>query len=380
MKRAGYLTERIADTDNLLLAYYKASLGKQMKGETLRFASRLDEHVAALRAGILSGRVDVGHYRYFRIYDPKSRLICAASFPERVLHHAIMNVCHPYFERQLIETTCATRPGKGIYQAMDYARPALRRYPFVAKFDFRKYYDSIDHGILKERLRRLFKDTRLLNIFDRIIDSYVITDGNLAESGGAAGDSRTRGAEAVSGAEAAAWTGTQSGATEETGAPAEAATGARGIPIGNLTSQYFANYYLSGMDHYIKEVLGVKAYIRYMDDFLIFAASAEELGEQAARVRDYAAEKLALTLKPVITGRSERGVSFLGYVLYPHKVLLNRRSKQRLGQKLSQYDRLRETAVWSEKEYMEHITPLLAFAGHGYTKSLRRSMMGNGNG
>lgn len=327
MKRAGYLTERIADTDNLLLAYYKASRGKRLKEATLRFSASLDEQVARLRAAVLSGTVDVGDYTYFRIHDPKERTICAAAFGERVLHHAIMNVCHPYFERQLIETTYATRPGKGIYQAIERAGRGLRRYGHVAKFDFRKYFDSIDHAILKAKLRRLFKDARLLGIFDTIIDSY----------------SRSAG---------------------------------KGVPIGNLTSQYFANYYLSGLDHYVKEVLRAGEYVRYMDDFLLFASTREELEHSVRAVRRYASEELALTLKPVVSFASGSGVPFLGYTVYPHKVLLNGRSKRRLKTKLQEYDVLRKTGEWEEKSYMEHITPLLAFAGYGYTKCLRRRLLG----
>lgn len=326
MKRAGYLTERIADTDNLLAAYYKASRGKRMKGETLRFSASLDEEIARLRAAVLSGRVEAGDYTYFRIHDPKPRMICAAAFRERVLHHAVMNVCHPYFERQLIETTYATRPGKGIYQAIGRARRGLRRYGYVAKFDFRKYFDSIDHAILKGKLRRLFKDARLLCLFDTIIDSY----------------SRAAG---------------------------------KGVPIGNLTSQYFANHYLSGFDHYVKEVLGAGEYVRYMDDFLVFASTREELEGYIEEIRGYASAELSLTLKPVISLSSDAGVPFLGYTVYPHKVLLNSRSKRRLGQKMKEYDFLRESGAWGEVRYMEHITPLLAFAGYGYTKSLRGRLL-----
>lgn len=326
MKRAGYLIERIADTDNLFEAYYKAARGKRMKEETCRFSASLNEEVARLRATILSGDVEVGNYTYFQIHDPKPRMICAAAFPERVLHHAVMNVCHPYFERQLIETTYATRPGKGIYQAIERAGRGLRRYGYVAKFDFRKYFDSIDHGILKGKLRRLFKDSRLLCIFDGIIDSY----------------SRAAG---------------------------------KGVPIGNLTSQYFANYYLSGFDHYVKEVLGVGEYVRYMDDFLIFASTREELDGYIEKVRSYTSVELALTLKPVICLSSGAGVPFLGYRVYPYKVLLNGRSKRRLKQKMCEYDVMRERGEWGEQNYMEHITPLLAFAGYGYTKSLRRSLV-----
>ncbi|MDE5611388.1 MAG: RNA-directed DNA polymerase [Odoribacter sp.] len=327
MKRAGYLIERIADTDNLFYAYYKAMRGKRMKEEARCFSDSLEKQIVHLRATILSGEVRVGDYTYFQIHDPKLRTICAAAFPERVLHHAIMNVCHPYFERQLVEMTYATRPGKGIYQAIERARRGLRRYGYVAKFDFRKYFDSIDHEILKEKLRRLFKDGQLLVLLDRIIDSY-----NRSEQ--------------------------------------------KGVPIGNLTSQYFANYYLSGFDHYVKEVLRIGEYVRYMDDFLVFASTQEELDWYVEKIRSYTSAKLALTLKPVICLSSGVGVPFLGYTLYPHKVLLNGRSKRRLKQKMYEYDLMRESGEWGEQSYMEHITPLLAFAGYGYTKSLRRSLVG----
>ncbi len=327
MKRAGYLTERIADADNLLYAYYKAMRGKRMQEEVLRFSSGLQENIALLRRTVLSGEVDVGNYTYFQIRDPKPRLICAAAFHERVLHHAIMNVCHPYFERQLIETTYATRPQKGVYQAIDRAKRACCRYGYVAKFDFRKYFDSIDHDILKVLLRKLFKDKHLLGIFDMIIDSY----------------SRMTG---------------------------------KGIPIGNLTSQYFANYYLSGLDHYVKEELRVKEYVRYMDDFLIFAETEEKMDKWVKAVRRYACDRLALTLKSVIRLCPLDGVPFLGYTLYPHKILLNGRSKRRLKLKMRDYEFMLENDLWSDQCYLEHITPLLAFARYGYTRHLRQGILG----
>ena len=112
MKRVGHLMESIADLDNLYLAYYKAALGKHGKSEVISFGKRLDNNVQLLRSRLLSGELEVGHYRYFTIFDPKKRLICAASFPERVMHHAVMNVCHTFFERNLINDTYATRMGK----------------------------------------------------------------------------------------------------------------------------------------------------------------------------------------------------------------------------------------------------------------------------
>lgn len=331
MKRAGYLTERIACTDNLLAAYYKALRGKRMKAEVRQFSASLDANLSRLRTEIFSGDVEVGDYTYFQIHDPKPRMICAAAFRERVLHHAIMNVCHPYFECQLIETTYATRPGKGIYQAIVRTRRAMKRYAYVGKFDFRKYFDSIDHEILKRKLRWLFKDVRLLGIFDRIIDSY----------------SRSAG---------------------------------KGLPIGNLTSQYMANYYLSGLDHAVKEVLGVGEYVRYMDDFLVFASTGEELDGYVEAVRRYASAELALTLKPVVCLRVSEGIPFLGYTVYPHKILLNARSKRRLKAKMRNYEWMRKEGWWDERSYTEHILPLLSFAGYGYTKGLRQEIIGNGNG
>lgn len=110
MKRFGNLLPEIADVDNLLAAFYKAVKGKRLNSEAQSFEKNLEQNICKLREELLSGDISVGKYQYFYIHDPKLRLICAASFRERVIHHAIMNVCHQYFERNLIETTYATRP------------------------------------------------------------------------------------------------------------------------------------------------------------------------------------------------------------------------------------------------------------------------------
>lgn len=326
MKRAGNLTYQIADTDNLLLAFNKAIRGKRKNCDALAFQNRLEENIVSMRDEILSGNVAVGKYEYFYIEDPKRRLICAASFRERVLHHAVMNVCHPYFERNLIETTYATRPDKGIYKAIDRARIAMKRYCYVAKFDFRKYFDSIDHTILKQKLSRLFKDKTLLALFTAIIDSYSKSEN-------------------------------------------------KGIPIGNLTSQYFANYYLSEMDHWIKESLHAPEYLRYMDDFLVFANSRSELDYYISQIKSFASQQLNLTLKPVIVSSSLQGIDFLGYRLYDNKILLTQRSKQRFLKKSRLYSGLLENEIWDEKTYYEHITPLLAYVEKAYTKGLRKQFI-----
>ena len=334
MKRVGYLTEQIADLNNLTLAFYKAAKGKIGNTDVKCYRRRLPESLDRLRGQILSGQVDVGKYHYFKIYDPKERMICAAAFDERVLHHALMNVCHPFFERQLIYDTYATRIGKGTYKALERASQNIVRYKYVAKLDMRKYFDSIPHDILLQKLERLFKDNNLLGIFERIIRSYH--------------------------------------------SPVSMEDNQRGIPIGNLTSQYFANYYLSETDHFAKEQLRVPCYIRYMDDMLLMGNDKAELKAQVKALGEHVRD-IGLELKPVVLNKSELGVSFLGYKLYPHRILLNRRSKQRLIRKTIKYDRLLNQDIWTEQEYRNHIVPLMAFAQHAYTKRLRTEILEGSN-
>lgn len=324
MKRVGCLMESIADLDNLYLAFYKASRGKMGKSEVINYSKHLDDNLQMLRHQLLAGKVEVGHYRYFSIFDPKKRLICAASFSERVMHHAVMNVCHQYFERNLICDTYATRIGKGTYQALDKAMKALSRYMYVAKLDVRKYFDSISHEVLKAKLRRIFKDGQLLSLFGSIIDSYSTTEG-------------------------------------------------RGVPIGNLTSQYFANFYLSGLDHLAKETLKVPVYLRYMDDILLFGDDKALLKKQIEALSQ-CVEKLETMFKPPIIVTSEAGVTFLGYHIRRHRMTLDARSRNRLRKKLVCYSVAYDNGEWTDTEYGAHLLPLLAFASKAYSKRTRRRM------
>ncbi|MBQ7856981.1 MAG: RNA-directed DNA polymerase [Alistipes sp.] len=322
MKRIGNLMPQILATENLLNAYYNARKGKSHKEPVVKFSKNIFENIIQIRDSLRDGSFRLGRYHYFNIYDPKLRVICAASFEERILHHAIMNVCKPYFERNFIFDTYASREGKGIYAAINRARVGMRRYEYVAKLDVRKYFDSIPHNLLRAKLRRVFKDAELLSLFDRIIDSYCVVSG-------------------------------------------------RGIPIGNLTSQYFANFYLSSLDHYVKEGLGVPLYVRYMDDMLLFGHSREAVRAYVEKISQYVDRELKLSIKPPLIEKSVRGVIFLGYLLSRTKILLSRRSKVRFKGKMSKYDKLLVSGVWTEAQYLQHITPLLAFVRVAYTKQLR---------
>jgi RNA-directed DNA polymerase len=326
MKRAANLTGKIADTANLYHAFYKAAKSKRTKNEVLDFEKNLDSNLSNLQQQIISGNITTGNYHYFKIFDPKERVICAASFPERVLHHSIMNICRPYFERQLIYHTYATRIGKGTYAALDKAKEYVKKYRLYAKLDVRKYFDNISHQVLNKLLLQIFKDKVLLQIFEHIISSYSVSN-------------------------------------------------ACGIPIGNLTSQYFANYYLSSADHYAKEILKIPGYIRYMDDILLFDNNKCELKNKLKSFNEFVSTKLLLEFKPVVLNYTRKGVSFLGYRLFPDIIRLNNTSKRRFCKKINKYQVLLAKGIWSQSDFARHALPLVSFTEYAQTKQLRRKMI-----
>jgi len=317
--------EQIWETENLYKAYSKALRGKQGKPDVIAYSKKVEQHIGILQHQLKTGDWEIGRYHYFRIFDPKERLICATSFQERVLHHAIMNICHPYFEKRLIYDTYATRIEKGIYKALDRAREGSRKYQYVAKLDIRKYFDSIDHQTLKLELRRMFKDGNLLQLLDDIIDSYESQPG-------------------------------------------------QGLPIGNLTSQYFANGYLSPIDHYIKEHLHIPIYVRYMDDMLLFGNEKQVLKENVKSVCEELG-KIGLCLKPAIVLKTEQGVPFLGYRIYSHKILLLGRGKRRFKHKFNVLNSLLSQSLLDEDEYLRRMQALLAYVKKSYSKQFRLTIM-----
>ena len=286
MRRANHLFERIVERDNLRLAVHKALKGKRSKRDARSFVARLDENLEAMRSALLGGDVRLGEYHQFTIFDPKERLITAPCFRERVLHHAILNVCEPIFERVLIADTFACRRGKGRLAALHRARHFARRHAFFLKLDVRRYFDSVSHEVLVARLERLFKDRRLLTLLRRIIAGFETTPG-------------------------------------------------RGLPIGSLTSQHFANFYLGGFDRFIKEGLRIGGYVRYMDDSALWGDTSAGLRDHLAAAAGFLKAELALDLKPSpYINRTAQGMDFLGCRVFPHYMTLNRRRRVRFRRKL----------------------------------------------
>ncbi len=323
MKRAGNLIHKIADFENLQLAFYKARKSKEAKQDVIDYRKNLNNNLLLLQKQILTTKVEVGNYYFFTIYDPKRRQICAASFPERVLHHAIMNVCHYVFEQQQIFDSYATRKNKGTYVALHRAECFQKNNKWFLKLDIRKYFDSIDHKILFTMLQRKFKDRNLLQIFKQIIESYQTKKG-------------------------------------------------KGLPIGNLTSQYFANYYLSFADRYIQQELKISSYVRYMDDMVLWNNNKEKLLQTGKKIVKFLSVKLSLKLKTYTLNSNAHGLSFLGYRIFADKIKLNTRSKKRFIRRVKQYEYNLRNNLWTQQEYQKHILPLLAYIRYAETKELRK--------
>jgi hypothetical protein len=327
MKRHGQLMAQVADGENLWLAFWKAAKGKRGKADCLAFRERLEENLAALRTELLSGDVPVGNYHYFKVHDPKERLICAAAFRERVLHHALMNVCEPVLERAAVFDSYACRKGRGRLRAVDRAQGYARTHRCFLKMDIRQYFASVHQATLRQLLGRKFKDPLLLGVFDRIIGSYHSAPG-------------------------------------------------RGLPIGNLTSQHFANFYLGPLDRFLKETLQRGAYVRYMDDFVVWGESGRELRRVCERVRTFLAAELKLELKDnTAINQTAFGMDFLGYRVFPGTMRLARRSKVRFARKFQRYEAALMRGEWSELVLQQRMQALLAFVMPAESGAFRRHVL-----
>lgn len=328
MKRTGFLYEKIATPDNLRLAFTRARRGKQLREEVRRYCAHLHANLSKMQAQLCEGPecVEVGRCRFFTIFDPKERRICAPVFAERILHHAVINIAGPYLDTYQIDGSYACRTRRGTYQALAKAQQMAKRYRHYLKLDVRKYFESIDHQVLMGQLARRFKDPRLLRLLERIVAAYHTAPG-------------------------------------------------KGLPIGSLTSQYLANHYLAGLDHHIKERMRVRAYARYMDDFVLWHDDKQQLKGWYQEIQSYLQDGLRLELNPQSLNHTSRGMTFLGYRVFPDAIRLSQRSRTRFVRKFTGYERKWQAGIWSERELAEHMTALLAFIKHAETFGFRQQII-----
>ncbi len=335
MKRIGGLFEKVCSFENLLIAYKKAFKGSGKNRETCKFSYFMEREIFSIREEMINGNYYPGKYRYFKINEPKERVISVAPFRDRIVHHAIVNILEPIFDPRFIYDSYATRKEKGVHAAVKRAQLFLRQRRFYLKFDVNKYFDNIDHRILLNLLKRKIKDKELERLLLIIISNSDVSRGE-----------RT----------------------------------CRGLPIGNLTSQFFANIYLDLFDHYVKEELRIKRYVRYMDDCAIFHESKIYLKSILKEIDLYLQIRLKLELKKRVTvlNSSLNGMSFLGYRIFPALIRLKRENVKRLRKKILQKEIELSKGIIDEESFRMSVNSLMGFAKFADSLQLRKKMFNNG--
>ncbi len=345
MKRYDELYPQINTFANLLNAYYKARRGKRDKQQVFRFEFNFEDELLQLQEELRAQTYTPGAYHSFRLDDRKKRLVSAAPFRDRVVHHALCNIIEPIFERKFIFDSYANRKKKGTHRALDRAQDFSQKYKYALQGDIAQCFPSIDHAILFKILARPIADEQVLWLIEKILasgaeihrDQYIMQyfpDDDLF-----------------------------------------AVNRPRGLPIGNLTSQFWANVYLNELDQFVKRELKVKAYVRYVDDFVLFSNEKRVLWEWRAAI-----EKFLQTLRLVTHPRKtvvypvHNGIPFLGWRVYPERRRLKRDNVCDFVERFRKLTRAYQTREIDFETLDRSTQAWIAHARHGNTKRLRAKL------
>jgi len=327
MKRQSSLFQPISSRPNLAFAAYAAAKGKRHRPEVRQFFSGYQIRLAEMGDSIRQQRYTFSNYREFPIKDPKSRVIHAPVFTDRVVHHAIIRITGPVFERGALEQSFACRPRKGLHAALSKAVQWTCTNDWFFKADVRKFYDSVCHIVIRNALRRRFREEKLLQLFDSLLASYQ---------------------------------------TEKD----------HGLPIGALTSQYLGNFYLDSVDRWAKQTMFVKRYMRYMDDMLCIGSKNELMAIQREL------QSFVQTIGLSIAGqgqlnRCELGIPWLGFTIYPDRVRLNPQGRRRLRRRMKQAERNYQRGSITEHELQHLVASFFAHAQFSDDVQWRRGVCAN---
>ena len=293
MRRLSVELADIAERKNVVLAFQKAAKGKRSRESVSQFLQGFDQNINQLCEGILNAKLPYGCFRAFQIYDPKKRLIHAACFEDRIFHHAFINIVGDELERRMQASSYACRKHKGVHKAAKAVQKNLQKYPYFVKIDIASYFPSISHEILLNLLVKCFKGQEGFEQITRMVKCYETNEGH-------------------------------------------------GLPIGSLTSQYFANYYLNGLDCLLAEHPDVAANVRYMDDVIWWCKSRANAKKTLDEVRRWLQRDRGLTVKSTVQIlASKQGVTYCGFRIMQGAIRLSRRRKRRY----------QERRLYWEKQY-----------------------------
>ena len=336
------LYPEIYSFENLHAAYLRARRGKRDRIEVQRFELDLEGNLIQLQNELIWGQYRTGVYRKFIVTEPKERIVAALPFRDRVVQHAIVGVIEPIWERRFIADSYACRPGKGTHKGADRAQAMLRKvkrehgHVFVLKADISKFFYSIDHGVIKTLARRRIACKRTLSLIDNIIDS-----------------------------------------TASPGDPNPV-----GLPIGNLTSQLFANIYLHELDEFVKHGLREKLYMRYMDDFCVVHHDKDHLHRVRAKIEQFLWSRLRLKTNAKtqvfpVGVRHGRAMDFLGYRIWTTHRRIRKSSISRISRTLRKMRRLYSQGKVSMEKIGESVKSWIAHASHAESFGLRNKLLGS---
>lgn len=343
MRRHRHLFEEVASFENVLAAARAALRGKRRSRAGAGFLADLEREVVTLHRELRDGSYRHGPYQYFEVHDPKTRTVAAAAFRDRVVHHAIVRVIEPLFERRLVEDTYACRRGKGGHAAMRRAAGFARRHAYALECDVARFFASIDHEVLLGQVERVIADERLLGLLRHVVASHAD-------------------------AETVRWRG---------GGLFDVEVRRRGIPIGNLTSQFLANVYLSPLDHFVKHGLRVRGYARYMDDFLLFGDDPAVLRAQGRAVQEQlGALRLRMHPDKYRLRPTRLGVDFVGFVVFHGgRIRVRRASVRRFERRYRRARYLVERKRADPAALTASVEAWVAHARHARSQELRHAVL-----
>ncbi len=362
MKTYHNLFQGLCSYENLQLAFQKARKRKTKKEYVIRFEKNLVNELYALQWELLAGIYRPGPLKAFTVRDPKTRKISASHFRDRVVHHAICNVIEPIFEPRFIYDTFANRKGKGTSGTLKRADHFIRKVGngYALKADIRHYFDTVDHEVLLSILGRRIKDQQLMELVRVILTNHTSKPRRLVHldnQGASESESPLL----------------YDNITPEKTENHITLLQKKGMPLGNLTSQFFANIYLAELDHYVKHELRVRYYLRYVDDFIIFSKDKKQLQAWEDEIATYLHNRLKLQLHPDKTKIMpiKAGVQLVGFRVFRHHKLLKKSNLRRLHARLARYKEMVQAGELSREAIQTRMAGWEGYARMGNTYGLR---------